>query len=178
LATFHLASIGMDRSELERELERLHPESFGWALCCSGRDRDQAQDVLQEAYARVVSGAARFEGRSAFRTWLFGVIRRTALAERRRARRPNAPPSETVLADPTPGADEQLQEAERREELLLALDALSPRQREVLVLVFYHELTVEEAAQVMEISLGSARTHYDRGKKGLRLRLSPQEVRR
>jgi RNA polymerase sigma-70 factor (ECF subfamily) len=134
--------------------------------------------VLQEAYARVVSGAARFEGRSAFRTWLFGVIRRTALAERRRARRPNAPPSGTVLADPTPGADEQLQEAERREELLLALEALSPRQREVLVLVFYHELTIEEAAQVMEISLGSARTHYDRGKKGLRARLSPQEVRR
>ena len=167
----------MDRSELERELERLHPESFGWALFCSGRDRDLAQDVLQEAYARVVSGSARFQGKSAFRTWLFGVIRRTALAERRRGRRPHAPPGESVLADPAPGADERLEEAERREELLLALDGLSPRQREVLVLVFYHELTVEEAARVMEVSLGSARTHYDRGKKSLRARLS-QEVRR
>jgi len=167
----------MDRSDLERELERLHPESFGWALFCSGRDRDLAQDVLQEAYARVVSGSARFQGRSAFRTWLFGVIRHTALAERRRAWRPGALPVEAALADPAPGADERIEEAERREELVLALTALSPRQREVLVLVFYHELTVEEAARVMEVSLGSARTHYDRGKKGLLARLS-QEVRR
>jgi RNA polymerase sigma-70 factor (ECF subfamily) len=161
----------MDRSDLERELERLHPESFGWAFFCSGRDRELAQDVLQEAYARVLSGAARFQGRSAFRTWLFGVIRRTALAERRRAWRPGGVPVEAVLADPAPGADERLEEAERREELLLALTALSPRQREVLVLVFYHEMTVEEAARVMEVSLGSARTHYDRGKKGLLARL-------
>jgi RNA polymerase sigma-70 factor (ECF subfamily) len=168
----------MDRSDLERELERLHPESFGWALFCSGRDRELAQDVLQEAYARVLSGAARFQGRSAFRTWLFGVIRRTALAERRRERRPGVLRAvETALADPAPGADERLEEAEHREELLRALTALSPRQREVLVLVFYHELTVEEAARVMEVSLGSARTHYDRGKKGLLARLS-QEVRR
>lgn len=168
----------MDRPDLERELERLHPESFGWALFCSGRDRELAQDVLQEAYARVLSGAARFQGRSAFRTWLFGVIRRTALAERRRERRPGAPPTgEAALADPAPGAHERLEEAERREELLLALTTLSPRQREVLVLVFYHELTVEEAARVMEVSPGSARTHYDRGKKGLLARLS-QEVRR
>ena len=167
----------MDRSDLERELERLHPESFGWALFCSGRDRELAQDVLQEAYARVVSGAARFQGRSAFRTWLFGVIRRTALAERRRERRPGGFPVDTALADPAPGADDRLEEAERCEELLLALAALSPRQREVLVLVFYHELTVEEAARVMEVSVGSARTHYDRGKKGLLASLS-QEVRR
>jgi RNA polymerase sigma factor (sigma-70 family) len=167
----------MERPDLERELERLHQESFGWALFCSGRDRELAQDVLQETYERVLSGAARFQGRSAFRTWLFGVIRRTALAERRRQRRPGAPAPIEAAADPAPRADEGLEEAEHREELLFALSALSPRQREVLVLVFYHELTIEEAARVMEVSLGSARTHYDRGKKGLLARLG-QEVRR
>lgn len=168
----------MERSDLERELERLHQESFGWALFCSGRDRELAQDALHETYERVLSGAARFQGRSAFRTWLFGVIRRTALAERRRQRRPGLPAVvEAALADPASGADERLEEAERREELLLALSALSPRQREVLVLVFYPHLTIEEAARVMEVSLGSARTHYDRGKKGLLARLG-QEVRR
>ena len=41
---------------------------------------------------------------------------------------------------------------------------LSPRQREVLHLVFFHELTVEEASHVMGIGVGSARTHYARGK--------------
>src|SRR5690349_10623158 len=76
----------MDRSELERELERLHPESWGWALACAGRDRDIAQDALQTAYVRILGGTARHDGRSSFKTWLFGVIRFSALEELRRRR--------------------------------------------------------------------------------------------
>jgi len=41
-------------------------------------------------------------------------------------------------------------------------------QREVMLMVFYHQLTIAESAEVLQISLGSARTHYDRGKKRLK----------
>ena len=57
-----------------------------------------------------------------------------------------------------------------------ALAALSQRQSQVLHLVFYQELSLAEAAQVMHVSLGSARTHYDRGKRRLRELIENQEI--
>ena len=64
----------MRSSWLKEELARRHPDAWGWALSCCHADPSQAEDVLQDAYLRVLEGRARFRGRSAFRTWLFGVI--------------------------------------------------------------------------------------------------------
>jgi len=163
----------MEKGELERELERLHAESFGWALSCCGRDRELAADALQSAYVQVLSGAARFAGRSTLRTWLFGVIRRVALAELARVRRRTA--VEGAAAAPLEGHDgveQRLDEADRNAELIAALATLSERQREVLMLVFYHDMTLDDAARVMGISAGSARTHYHRAKQLLLAKLS------
>src|SRR5262245_31866837 len=71
------------REDLERELAVLHPSCFGWALACCARDRSEASDVLQDVYFKVLSGRARWDGRAALKTWLFGVIRLTALEQRR-----------------------------------------------------------------------------------------------
>jgi RNA polymerase sigma-70 factor, ECF subfamily len=157
--------------ELEDRLARLHADSFGWARsCCAWNDAD-AEDVLQTTYLKVISGRARFGGKSTFRTWLFGVIRQTAREHRRRTE------SQLKRAErlhresaPSPGErpDEGVERADRQRVLLEALARLPARQREVLLLVFYQDLTIREAAEVMEVSLGSARVHYERGKKRLR----------
>ena len=57
------------------------------------------------------------------------------------------------------------------------LAALPARQREVLHLVFYGGLSIREASEVMKVSLGTARTHYERGKSRLRERLGVEEER-
>jgi RNA polymerase sigma-70 factor (ECF subfamily) len=162
----------MERSELERELERLHEENWGWALACCGRARELAEEALQSAYLRILSGRARFDGRSSLKTWVFGVIRRTAQDEARLWSARHAGADEAAeVADPAPGADTTVERLDENAALVRALAGLSPRQREVLQLVFYHGMTIEEAAGVMHVSLGSARTHYERGKKALAERL-------
>ncbi len=162
----------MDRAELERELEQMHEACWGWALACCGRERELAEDALQSAYLRIISEQARFDGRSALRTWVFGVIRRTAMEELRgrRTRESREGDSDDAIArtpDVAAGADVAAEQLEESAAIIAALGALSPRQREVVELVFYHGMTIEEAAAVMQVSLGSARTHYDRGKKAL-----------
>jgi RNA polymerase sigma-70 factor (ECF subfamily) len=171
----------MQRSELARELERLHLESWGWALACCGRDRQLAEEALQTAYLRILSGRAKFGGASSVKTWIFGVIRWTALGElrRRRVRSVRDIDAEAAreVVDSATAPDVAAERTERRETLIKALAALSRRQREVLHLVFYHDLTIEEAAHVMRVSVGSARTHYERGKQALARKLAREALR-
>src|SRR5262249_37293009 len=155
----------MTPDEARAEIERLHAAAFAWAMACCRRDRERAEDVLQTSYLKVLDGRARFDGRSAFKTFLFGVIRRTAAEERRRAglaqifhRRSPAPPS--------PNADGDAASVERLA-LRRALARLPRRQREVLELVVSFGMTLEESAQTLAISPGSASVHYHRGKKRL-----------
>lgn len=166
----------MSAEVLQLELERLHAAAFAWALLCCGGDHPAAEDALQASYLKVLDGRARFDERSSFKTWLFAVVRRTAAEERRRAWLSRLWPL-TLLgatADGTPDAAEQLDRSEETRRLAAALRALPRRQQEVLHLVFYQELTIAEAARAAGISLGTARTHYERGKAALRKRLGQE----
>jgi RNA polymerase sigma-70 factor (ECF subfamily) len=158
--------------ELRRDLAANHGDAYAWALNCCRRNRTDAEDVLQATYMKVLEGRARFDGRSNFTTWLFGVVRLTAADHRRRRFLHDLitgrAAAEESFREPAPAADADLGRAQRRAALERALAMLPDRQREVLLLVFYHELTVENAAHVMSIGIGSARQHYARGKARLR----------
>lgn len=165
----------MDGSELRAELERLHRESFGWALCCCRRDPEAAESVLQTVYVKILQEKAVFSGGASFKTWLFSVIRLTAADERRRrwlrALRLAPLAESTPPADPQATPEEAASRSEELQRLVAALRRLPHRQREALHLVFYEDLSVAEAAGAMGISVGSARTHYERGKRRLRVLL-------
>lgn len=104
---------------------------------------------------------------------MFGVVRRTAAEERRRARLGRWLPLSWLEAGPEaedgqPDPETALARSETTRRLEHALGSLPARQREVLHLVFYQELTIAEAAEVLGVGLGTARTHYERGKAALR----------
>ena len=160
--------------DLEAELRACHSASFGWALSCCRWDRAEAEDTLQIACLKVLDGSARFAGRSSFQSFLFGVIRRTAAERRRRDLRRQL----AWLRKAPPGyTDAPTGEAERDcQRLREALCSLPGRQREVLHLVFYLDQSIREAAIAMGVSIGSARQHYERGKRKLRERLATGEL--
>lgn len=167
----------VNRADLEQQLEQLHPASFAWALGLCGRDADDAQEVLQETYLKIFEGKARFDGRSTLKTWLFAVIRRTAAARRRlrwlrELRFVFADVS--AVADDKESAERRVIHSERTSALLRALNVLARRQREVIELVFYHDMTIEEAAGVVGVSVGTARVHYHRAKQRLLAELRAQ----
>src|ERR1700730_568374 len=164
-----VTALAVDDSGLRNALEAHHLESYGWALSCCRRRPDEAENVLQLVYVKVLSGKAVFDGKSSFKTWLFAVIRNTAVQEHRMEilRRLRLSQMPKVL-DEKPPDERQGVEIRLKE----ALAKLPARQREVLQLVFYHDLSIVEAAKVMGVGIGSARTHYERGKKQMGRRLA------
>ena len=170
----------MDPRDLETQLSAVHPRAYLWAVRCCDGNRVEAEDVLHHAYMKVLDGRARFEGRSAFTTWMFSVIRRTAQEHSRRRWSERIGLGwlwrDRVNDDGWIDRTDELVAEETRNQLRDALARLSKRQQMILHLVFYQDLTIQEAAEVAGLTVGTARTHYERGKARLRQLLAARGV--
>ena len=166
----------MEISELKAELEKLHTASFGWALSCCRQNRSDAEEVLQTVYLKILQGKAVFRGESKLQTWLFAVIRKTAISERRRLLLRSLSSIVSPAARSNVEVESEFDKSEMQRRFQEALAELPARQRETLHLVFYQDLSLSEAAEVMNVSVGSARRHYERGKKRLREALDREGV--
>lgn len=155
---------------LRDELEKIHEAAFRWALACSHGDEEMAREILQTAYVRVISGRAEFSGRSTLKTWFFGVIRLISFEEFRRTRRHQlrvVPTESVTLLEGSDSPEDSSHNRGVADRVHDALSELSDQQRNVLELVFYHDLSIREASDVLDMKLGTARTHYKRGKEKL-----------
>lgn len=145
---------------MQNILKEHHSSAYIWARQCCSFDEELAKDVLQLVYLKILEGKAVYREKSSLKTWLFSVIKFTA-AECKRKEHLTTTLDE--VADFSGTEEEGHQDT--HEELIMLLPK---RQQEILLLVFYHNLTLDKAAEVMGISIGSVRTHYDRGKKNLK----------
>ncbi|HQR36823.1 MAG TPA: sigma-70 family RNA polymerase sigma factor [Blastocatellia bacterium] len=166
--------------DITGQLEEHHADAYLWSLACCDRRPEDAEEVLQTVYLKILEGKAQFRGQSSLRTWLFSLIRNTATDRRRRVVLQRLLALKVAGDEHRPAhrvdPDEEVFRSQQRAMFLRAIGGLARRQREALELVFYHDMTLEEAAGVMQVSVGSARQHYERGKRRVRAALEGEEV--
>lgn len=160
----------MHRGDIQTELELNHNDCYSWALHCCNGDRGMASDVLQTSYVKMLEKQNTFRGGSVFKTWAFIIIKNTAIdALRKRKKEDRLFQSEDNFPDAGYETNLEDKPGQKLKELFFkeALSQLSERQKEIMQLVFYHDLSLNETAEILNISQGSVRKHYDRAKKFL-----------
>ena len=132
------------------------------------RDQTKAEDLISEVFLDVWRQAGKFEARSAVSTWLLAIARYKALSALRR--RPDEElDDETAAAIEDPGDDPEtaLEKKDKGEILRKCLTALSPEHREIIDLVYYHEKSVEEVAEIVGIPQNTVKTRMFYARKRL-----------
>ena len=127
-----------------------------------------AEDLLSEVFFDVWRQADRFEGRSSVSTWLISIARFKALsARRRRVDLELSEEIETSIADPADDPEAALQEKHRSELLRRALSRLSSEHRKIIDLVYYHEKSIAECAEILGIPAATVKTRMFYARKKL-----------
>src|SRR4029077_4630639 len=140
---------------------------YRWLLRFVGNET-VAEDLLSDVFFDVWQQAGRFEGRSAVTTWLLSIARFKALSARRR--RTHAELNEVIeatVADSADNAEVALEKKHEVEMLRSALTKLSPDHREIIDLVYYHEKSVGEVAQIVGVPAATVKTRMFYARKKL-----------
>jgi RNA polymerase sigma-70 factor (ECF subfamily) len=154
---------GGDRAALEHLLDR-HADRIH-ALCRRIiPHREDALDATQEAMIAVVRGIRRFDGRSAFTTWLYRVATNAALDELRRKQRRPVPADLPDRPAPVAPIDSQV---EARIDIDAALARVPEEFRVAVVLRDLCDLDYAEIATVLDLPAGTVRSRISRGRAAL-----------
>jgi RNA polymerase sigma-70 factor, ECF subfamily len=156
-----------DRLAMQTLFARHRTGLYRWLLRFVGNET-VAEDLLSDVFLDVWRQADRFQGRSSVSTWLMAIARFKALSARRG--RKDAELDETIeatVADPTDNPEIMLQKKSRDLFVREALNALSPEHREIIDLVYYHEKSVDECAQILGVPSGTVKTRMFYARKKL-----------
>lgn len=170
-----------DAGLLDELIVRFQHRLLRYLLFLCG-NREMAEDLFQEVWMRVLTRGGQFNGKARFETWLFTIARNLVIDQRRKRKmssldelfesgqdddRPMA--FEVVDHEPTPF--DRFSNVEDREQIVAALLQLDTLYREVLVLRFHEELSLEEIAKVTRAPLSTVKSRLYRGMAAIKPRL-------
>ena len=180
----------MEETELIRRMKAGDPAAFDAlyeryskslfrTACLICGNPDDAEDVLQETFVTCVLHIGELRREESFRYWIFRILTRHArkLVREKGFSIPTseieeeADRSQVLLGDAGSGIDGLLE----RRVLEDALAALSPGQREVIVLYYYQDMSVREIASVLRIFEGTVKSRLHAGRKVLKSALQDAE---
>jgi RNA polymerase sigma-70 factor, ECF subfamily len=169
---------GGDREALAPIMERHYRRVYRIALAYL-RNPEDALDAAQETFVKAFEHAARYDGASDVGPWLSRVAVNQAIDRYRRRRRrlqTHAPMEEgdhhDTLAAEAPSPERQVLGRQIGERIGRAISALPERQRAVFVLRHYEEMSLEEIATALDMSLGTVKSSLHRAIYRLRERLA------
>jgi RNA polymerase sigma-70 factor (ECF subfamily) len=122
-------------------------------------DESAAEDIVSEVFFDVWRQADKFESRSQVGTWLLAIARNKALSVLRR--RQTEELDEEVaefIEDPADNPEVTMQKKQQSSMLMACLTQLSPAHREIVDLVYYHEKSIEEVAEIIGVPQNTVKT--------------------
>jgi RNA polymerase sigma-70 factor (ECF subfamily) len=158
------------------ELVRRHQGKVRGLLLRLGGDRTLADDLAQEVFLRAFRGLCGFEGRASFATWLYRISYNAYLNHSTRTRKYAALPERYDSATVAPDDALSAPRSDLRRDLEAAVAALPDRYRGVVVLFYLQELSYPEIAEILDLPLGTVKTHLHRAKRLLRARLGDDAI--
>ncbi len=155
----------------EELVRRTYTETYTLAVRLTG-NREDAHDVVQEAYLRAWRGLKSFRGDAHFSTWLYRITANTAYSHVNKRRRHRSVPLgelRTEIADEhAPSPEEKAETAALQSRLAMAVAQLPSKLRAVVVLKDVYGLAHEEIADQLDISEAAAKVRLHRARKQLR----------
>ncbi len=150
---------------IEDQYDAIYRTAWRW---CG--NRHDAEDIAQEVCVKVGGAIARFDGRSAFSSWIYRItlnaVRDWQRAGKRRGRHVDA------YAEVTPSDQQpEQEEAATNSQLWDAVRTLPEKQRDAVLLVYAEELSHAEAAEIMGIKEATVSFHVHEARKTLRVLL-------
>ena len=139
-------------------------------------DRSLAEDIASEVFIDVWRGAEGFKVKSQVSTWMLAIARHKALSALRRRSDERLDENATAIADPADDAETTVDKRDRNALVQHCLSQLSVLHREVLDLVYYHEKSVDEVAEIVGAPANTVRTRMFYARKRMQTLLEAAGV--
>ena len=149
--------------------------------CWLTRNREEAEDLVQETYVKALRGFGSFQPGTNFRAWIFRILRNTFLTSRTGLAATRTVPLEEEQAELPALVEERTPEdvvlaLGNAEQLRRALEELPVIFREVLLLVDVEEMSYQEAAESLSIPIGTVMSRLARARRAVRVSLGAKEA--